>query len=82
VVTYLPADKIMLAEDTIEDTCVFISVPTTVVEQIENLGEVRQWDIARIYPNHGNIEVIRKDGYDKGLSHQDLSAQHAAKSKG
>jgi cyclase len=67
VVAYLPADKIMLAGDTIEDTCVFISTPTSVVEQIENLRKVRQWDIARIYPNHGNIEVIRKGGYDKGL---------------
>ena len=37
------------------------------VEQIGNLAEVRQWDIARIFPNHGNIEVIRKGGYDKGL---------------
>ena len=67
VVAYLPADKILLPGDTIEDSVVFISTPTNVVEQIGNLAEVRQWDIARIFPNHGNIEVIRKGGYDKGL---------------
>jgi glyoxylase-like metal-dependent hydrolase (beta-lactamase superfamily II) len=67
VVAYFPVDKILLAGDTIEDTCVFISTPTNVAEQIENLGRLRQWDIARIYPNHGNIEVIKKGGYDKGL---------------
>ena len=67
MVAYLPADKILLPGDTIEDSVVFISTPATVVEQIDNLAALRAWDIARIYPNHGNNEVIRKGGYDKGL---------------
>jgi glyoxylase-like metal-dependent hydrolase (beta-lactamase superfamily II) len=67
VVAYIPADRILLAGDTIEDTVVFISTPASVVEQIGNLATLRDWDIARIYPNHGNIAVISKGGYDKGL---------------
>jgi cyclase len=67
VVAFIPADKILLAGDTIEDSVVFVSTPTNVVEQIDNLMALKKWDIARIYPNHGNIEVIKKGGYDKGL---------------
>ncbi len=66
-VAYLPADKLLLPGDTIEDSVVFISTPGNVVEQIGNLAAMRDWDITRIYPNHGNIAVIRKGGYDKGL---------------
>ena len=67
VVAYIPQDKIVLPGDTIEDSVVFISNPSNVVEQIDNLAEFGGWDIARLYPNHGNIEVIRRGGYDKGL---------------
>ena len=67
VVAYIPKDKIVLPGDTIEDSVVFISNPSNVVEQIDNLAEFGRWDITRLYPNHGNIEVIRKGGYDKGL---------------
>lgn len=67
VVAYLPSDKILLAGDTIEDSVVFISTPSNVVQQINNLAAMQKWDISRIYPNHGNIAVIRKGGYDKGL---------------
>ena len=41
VVAYIPADKILLAGDTIEDSVVFISTPTNVVEQIGNLATLR-----------------------------------------
>jgi glyoxylase-like metal-dependent hydrolase (beta-lactamase superfamily II) len=66
-VAYISADKILLPGDTIEDSVVFISTPDNVAEQIGNLTAMQDWDIARIYPNHGNIAVIRKGGYDKGL---------------
>ena len=66
-VAYISTDKILLPGDTIEDSVVFISTPDNVAEQISNLTAMQDWDIARIYPNHGNIAVIRKGGYDKGL---------------
>jgi len=66
-VAYISTDKILLPGDTIEDSVVFISTPDNVAEQISNLTAMQDWDIARIFPNHGNIAVIRKGGYDKGL---------------
>ena len=28
---------------------------------------MRQWDVAKIFPNHGDPDVIIKGGYDKTL---------------
>jgi glyoxylase-like metal-dependent hydrolase (beta-lactamase superfamily II) len=62
VVAYIPRDKIVLPGDTIEDSVVFISNPSNVVEQIDNLAEFGRWDITRLYPSHGNIE-LRNAGF-------------------
>ncbi|AWC21821.1 Beta-lactamase precursor [Aminobacter sp. MSH1] len=67
LVAFLPADKILLAGDTMEDTLVYISTPASVPAQIDNLEALKQFGIARIYPNHGNIDVIEKGGYDDTL---------------
>jgi cyclase len=34
-------------------------------EHVKNLKEMRQWDIAKIFPNHGDPDVIVNGGYDK-----------------
>jgi cyclase len=63
LVLYLPKDRILLAGDTLEDTVTFIAEPEHVVEHYRNMQQLRQWNIERIYPNHGNPDVIANGGY-------------------
>jgi cyclase len=67
LVLYLPGDRILLAGDTLEDTVTFISEPEHIVEHLGNLQKLKQWDVARIFPNHGNPEVISHGGYGTTL---------------
>jgi cyclase len=63
LVVYLPGDRILLAGDTLEDTVTFIAEPEHVVEHYRNLQKLKQWNIDRIFPNHGNPDVIAQGGY-------------------
>jgi len=63
LVLYLPKDKVLLAGDTLEDSVTFISEPDHVITHYNNLKRMRTWDIDRIFPNHGNPEVIAHGGY-------------------
>jgi glyoxylase-like metal-dependent hydrolase (beta-lactamase superfamily II) len=67
LVAWLPADKILLAGDTLEDTVTFISEPELIPEQYRNLAAMKQWGFDRILPNHGNPDVIAKGGYTLAL---------------
>jgi len=67
LVIYLPKDRILLAGDTLEDTVTFIAEPEHVVAHYKNLQALKQWNIDRILPNHGNPEVISHGGYQKTL---------------
>jgi cyclase len=67
LVIYLPADRILLAGDTLEDTVTFISEPEHVVAHYANMRKLKTWDIGRIYPNHGNPDVISTGGYSTTL---------------
>jgi cyclase len=67
LVIYLPNDRILLAGDTLEDTVTFISEPENVVAQYRNMQKLKQWDIDRIFPNHGNPDVISHGGYQTTL---------------
>jgi len=67
LVIYLPGDRILLAGDTLEDTVTFISEPAGIPDQYRNLLAMRQWGFTRIYPNHGNPDVIAKGGYPLAL---------------
>jgi cyclase len=67
LVIYLPHDRILLAGDTLEDTVTFIAEPENVVAQYKNMQKLKQWDIDRIFPNHGNPDVISHGGYQKTL---------------
>ena len=73
LVIYLPADRILLAGDTLEDTLSFIAEPGHVVEHYKNLLKLRQWNIDRIFPNHGNPDVISNGGYRTTLVDATLS---------
>jgi cyclase len=73
LVIYLPADRILLAGDTLEDTVTFIAEPEHVVEFYHNLRQLKQWDVERIFPNHGNPDVIAHGGYRTTLIDATLS---------
>jgi cyclase len=73
LVIYLPLDRILLAGDTLEDTVTFISEPENVVAQYNNMLKLKQWDIDRIFPNHGNPDVISHGGYQTTLIDATLS---------
>jgi len=63
LVIYLPADRILLAGDTLEDTVTFIAEPQHVVAHYRNLKKLKEWNVERIFPNHGDPEVISRGGY-------------------
>ena len=67
LVLYLPEDRILLAGDTLEDTLTFIVEPEHIPAQYKNLQAMKQWNIDRIYPNHGNPDVIANGGYKTTL---------------
>ncbi len=67
LVIYLPADRILLAGDTLEDTVTFIAEPEHVVEHYLNMRKLQRWPIDRIFPNHGDPDVISAGGYPKSL---------------
>ncbi len=67
LVILLPADHLLLAGDTLEDTVTFISEPAQIPEHLRNLAAMKQWGFDRILPNHGNPDVIAKGGYTPAL---------------
>jgi cyclase len=73
LVAYLPRDRIMLAGDTLEDTVTFIAEPEHIVAQYNNMRKLKEWNIDRILPNHGNPDVISHGGYRTTLIDATLS---------
>ena len=67
VAVYIPAHKILLAGDMLEDTVSFVTNPEDSAVHIENYKRMREMDIARILPNHGRSAVIKAGGYTKEL---------------
>jgi cyclase len=67
LVIYLPRDRILLAGDTVEDTVTFVSEPELIAEHYKNLQKLKHWNIDRIFPNHGNPDVISQGGYGTTL---------------
>jgi cyclase len=67
LVIFLPADRILLAGDTLEDTVTFIAEPQHVTAHYRNLKKLKEWNVERIFPNHGDPEVISRSGYQTTL---------------
>jgi len=67
LVVYLPGDRVLLAGDTLEDTVTFVSEPEQLAEHYRNLQTLKLWNINRIFPNHGNPDVISRGGYGTTL---------------
>jgi cyclase len=66
-VIYLPKDKLLLAGDTLEDPLTYMIEVENLAEHLENLREMQGWDVAKILPNHGDPDIIKKGGFDKTL---------------
>ena len=67
LVIHLPADRMLLAGDTLEDTVTFVNEPEHIAEHYVNLQKLKQWDVDRILPNHGDPDVISRGGYGTTL---------------
>jgi len=66
-VLYIPSEKTLLAGDTLEDSLTYMVEIGNLAEHIKNLKKLRAMDIEKIYPTHGDPNVIMKGGYDKTL---------------
>ena len=64
-VIYFPKDKILLSGDTLEDTLTYMVEVEGLPKHIKNLKKMRTWDVAKIYPNHGDPSIVMNGGYDK-----------------
>lgn len=64
---YLPADRTLLAGDTLEDTVTYVVEPDRLAVHLRDLERLAAWDVSRILPNHGAKERISGAGYDRGL---------------
>ena len=64
---YIPAYKILLAGDMVEDSIPFISDPDSVAEHVKNYDLLRGLDIERILPNHCCLASLAKGGYSTRL---------------
>ncbi|MFN3625199.1 MAG: MBL fold metallo-hydrolase [Hyphomicrobium sp.] len=66
-VVLIPRDRILLAGDTLEDPLTYMIEVESLPRHLDDLRSMRTWDIARIYPNHGDPRVIMNGGYDKSF---------------
>lgn len=64
---YLPRDRIALVGDTLEDPLTYMVEVEELSNHLTGLQQMKDMDIARIYPNHGDPAVIAGGGYDKTL---------------
>jgi len=62
---YLPQDKVALTGDMLEDPLTYMTEVEGLTTHLEQLQRLRQMDITRIFPNHGDPAVITQGGYDK-----------------
>lgn len=64
----LPAEKIFLASDLLEDPLWFFDFTCAPPQQqLAELERMLSLDVERILPSHGSLETIRAGGYDKSL---------------
>lgn len=62
-VLWLPARRLLLAGDTMEDTVTFVDEPEHFDAHLRDLGRLRRLGPERILPNHGDPELIAAGGY-------------------
>ena len=63
----IPAEGILLAGDTLEDTVTYVSEADGLERHLGELERLRAIGAPRIYPNHGSVEAITGGDYGEGL---------------
>jgi glyoxylase-like metal-dependent hydrolase (beta-lactamase superfamily II) len=66
-VLHIPAEGVLLAGDTLEDTVTYVSEPEGLARHLDELERMRGLGGKRIYPNHGDPGVIAGGGYGETL---------------
>jgi cyclase len=64
---WLPARRLLLCGDTMEDPITYVDEPAQLPTHAANLDKLRQLAPARILPNHGDPEVIADGGFPSAL---------------
>jgi glyoxylase-like metal-dependent hydrolase (beta-lactamase superfamily II) len=67
-VIHLPAEGLLFAADTLEDTITYVSEPERLELHLNELERMRRLGAARILPNHGSRERIERGGYAPTLT--------------
>ncbi|ORY06386.1 beta-lactamase-like protein [Clohesyomyces aquaticus] len=63
-VIFLPKEGVLLAGDTLEDTCTYIGSPENLPTHLRELERMKSLAIGKILPAHGSPERIRDGGYE------------------
>jgi cyclase len=66
-VLWLPAQRLLFAGDTLEDTVTYVGDPGRLDEHLTELDRLAGLAPDRILPNHGDPDVIAAGGYPLGL---------------
>jgi glyoxylase-like metal-dependent hydrolase (beta-lactamase superfamily II) len=66
-VIHLPAERLLLAADTLEDTITYVSEPDRLELHLGELERLRSLVADRILPSHGSRERIERGGYAETL---------------
>lgn len=66
-VLWLPAQRLLLCGDTLEDTVTYVAEPESFDAHLADLDRLRALGPERILPNHGDPDVIAGGGYDPGF---------------
>jgi cyclase len=64
---WLPAARLLLCGDTMEDTVTYVDEPESFDVHLANLERLREIGPDRILPNHGSPDLIGGGGYSIGL---------------
>lgn len=67
-VIVMPGEQIVLAGDTVEDTCTYVSDPGGFANHVVDLDRLAAFPAERILPNHGDPDVIAAGGYDRSIT--------------
>ena len=66
-VIWLPAQRLLLCGDTMEDTITYVDQPESLDAHLADLERLSRLRPDRILPCHGDAEVIAAGGYSRGL---------------
>jgi cyclase len=67
-VIWWPGERLLLAGDTMEDTCTYVMEPDNLPIHLADLERLDALAPARILPNHGDPDMIAAGGYNRGFN--------------